>query len=204
MSPLVPMVVEQTSRGERAFDIYSRLLGERIVWWILLTYGVDLVLVPLWLVLGLPFVLSTFFGGADVAANLLLMLLAFLLIHCVLTVCFASIHGDKKRLALVLPSGHVERLQTAFGRDLADMRMVDDDEVVGAREFLDREGFEVLQRPLVPRYLGARPLLPQRRARDHRVVAARMAPRHAFEHDSTHRPNSSRILSLCSPMRGAA
>jgi ATP-dependent Clp protease, protease subunit len=30
-SPLVPMVVEQTSRGERAFDIYSRLLNERIV-----------------------------------------------------------------------------------------------------------------------------------------------------------------------------
>src|ERR687897_920225 len=29
--PLVPMVVEQTSRGERSFDIYSRLLGERIV-----------------------------------------------------------------------------------------------------------------------------------------------------------------------------
>ena len=28
---LVPMVVEQTSRGERSFDIYSRLLGERIV-----------------------------------------------------------------------------------------------------------------------------------------------------------------------------
>jgi ATP-dependent Clp protease protease subunit len=31
MAPLVPMVVEQTSRGERAFDIYSRLLNERIV-----------------------------------------------------------------------------------------------------------------------------------------------------------------------------
>ena len=28
---LVPMVVEQTSRGERSFDIYSRLLNERIV-----------------------------------------------------------------------------------------------------------------------------------------------------------------------------
>jgi ATP-dependent Clp protease, protease subunit len=28
---LIPMVVEQTSRGERAFDIYSRLLKERIV-----------------------------------------------------------------------------------------------------------------------------------------------------------------------------
>ena len=28
---LVPMVVEQTSRGERAYDIYSRLLKERII-----------------------------------------------------------------------------------------------------------------------------------------------------------------------------
>jgi ATP-dependent Clp protease protease subunit len=31
MNYLVPMVVEQTSRGERAYDIYSRLLKERIV-----------------------------------------------------------------------------------------------------------------------------------------------------------------------------
>ena len=30
-STLVPMVLEQTSRGERSFDIYSRLLNERIV-----------------------------------------------------------------------------------------------------------------------------------------------------------------------------
>ncbi|MEA5075152.1 MAG: ATP-dependent Clp endopeptidase proteolytic subunit ClpP [Coriobacteriia bacterium] len=30
-SALVPIVVEQTSRGERSFDIYSRLLNERIV-----------------------------------------------------------------------------------------------------------------------------------------------------------------------------
>ena len=29
--PLVPMVVVQDSRGERSFDIYSRLLRERIV-----------------------------------------------------------------------------------------------------------------------------------------------------------------------------
>jgi len=28
---LVPMVVEQSSRGERAFDIFSRLLRERVV-----------------------------------------------------------------------------------------------------------------------------------------------------------------------------
>jgi ATP-dependent Clp protease, protease subunit len=31
VSPLVPMVVEQDSRGERASDIYSHLLGERII-----------------------------------------------------------------------------------------------------------------------------------------------------------------------------
>ena len=28
---LIPMVVEQSSRGERAYDIYSRLLKERII-----------------------------------------------------------------------------------------------------------------------------------------------------------------------------
>ena len=28
---LVPMVIEQTNRGERSFDIYSRLLNDRIV-----------------------------------------------------------------------------------------------------------------------------------------------------------------------------
>ena len=31
MNTLVPMVVEQTNRGERAYDIFSRLLKERIV-----------------------------------------------------------------------------------------------------------------------------------------------------------------------------
>ena len=29
--PLIPMVVEQTNRGERAYDIYSRLLKDRII-----------------------------------------------------------------------------------------------------------------------------------------------------------------------------
>ena len=38
MSGLIPMVVETTNRGERAYDIYSRLLKERIVF---LTGGVD-------------------------------------------------------------------------------------------------------------------------------------------------------------------
>ena len=31
MMQLVPIVIEQSSRGERSFDIYSRLLRERIV-----------------------------------------------------------------------------------------------------------------------------------------------------------------------------
>ncbi len=31
IASLVPMVIEQSSRGERAFDIFSRLLRERIV-----------------------------------------------------------------------------------------------------------------------------------------------------------------------------
>jgi len=38
MNTLVPMVVEQTNRGERAYDIYSRMLKERIIF---LTGGVD-------------------------------------------------------------------------------------------------------------------------------------------------------------------
>ena len=31
VNQLVPMVVEQTPRGERAYDIYSRLLKERVI-----------------------------------------------------------------------------------------------------------------------------------------------------------------------------
>lgn len=34
MNALVPMVIEQTNRGERAYDIYSRLLKERIIFMI--------------------------------------------------------------------------------------------------------------------------------------------------------------------------
>ena len=30
-SSLVPMVIEQTARGERSFDIYSRLLKDRVI-----------------------------------------------------------------------------------------------------------------------------------------------------------------------------
>ena len=45
----------------------------------------------------------------------------------------------RKRRALGLAAGDVERREAALAGDLADMRMVDDDQVVGARQFLDRE-----------------------------------------------------------------
>ena len=38
MNNLIPMVVEQSNRGERAYDIYSRLLKERIIF---LTGAID-------------------------------------------------------------------------------------------------------------------------------------------------------------------
>src|SRR5579871_6513346 len=45
MNTLVPMVVEQTARGERAFDIYSRLLKERIIFitGVIEDYGASLI-----------------------------------------------------------------------------------------------------------------------------------------------------------------
>ena len=33
-SALVPMVVEQTAKGERSYDIYSRLLKERVIFFV--------------------------------------------------------------------------------------------------------------------------------------------------------------------------
>ena len=42
MSSLVPMVIEQTNRGERSYDIYSRLLKDRII--IFSTHIMDLAL----------------------------------------------------------------------------------------------------------------------------------------------------------------
>ena len=46
---LVPMVVEQTARGERAYDIYSRLLKERVVFIVgpVEDYGANLVVAQL-------------------------------------------------------------------------------------------------------------------------------------------------------------
>ena len=45
VNQLVPMVVEQTPRGERAYDIYSRLLKERVIFLIgpVEDYGANLI-----------------------------------------------------------------------------------------------------------------------------------------------------------------
>src|SRR3546814_9544819 len=45
----------------------------------------------------------------------------------------------------------VERCEAAGVGDLPDVRMVDHDQVIAARQFLDREALEILQRAAVPR-----------------------------------------------------
>jgi len=106
------------------------------------------------------------------------------------------------RLELGLATVDVERLQASLLGDLADMRMIDDDKVIGTCQFLDREGFEILQRTIVPLDLDARLGLVQRGTGHHRVIAAGVAPGHAFQ--LGHSANSERIWALCSPTRGAA
>ena len=49
-----------------------------------------------------------------------------------------------------LATGEVKRKQATLGGDLADMRVVDDDEIVALGEFDDGERLEILQGPLVP------------------------------------------------------
>src|SRR5579883_3637269 len=77
--------------------------------------------------------------------------------------------------------GRVQGGETMYGRDLADMRMIDNDEVVAPRQSLDREGFEILQRATVPFDFDAGLLAPEPRASRQRVVAAWMVPRHSAQ-----------------------
>src|SRR5262245_41882169 len=51
---------------------------------------------------------------------------------------FADAPGPK-RSSLVLAPGDIKRCKAAFCRDLADMWMVDDDQVICARQLLDRK-----------------------------------------------------------------
>src|SRR3546814_2433010 len=63
--------------------------------------------------------------------------------------------------------------------DLPYVRMVDHDQVIAARQFLDREALEILQRAAVPGDRLAAGLRPCARRGHQRIVAARMVPRHS-------------------------
>ncbi len=131
--------------------------------------------------------------------------------HSEVDIVVELVGGDTTALALVrtaIEGGkhaarNIERRQRPGRRNDADMRVIDDDEVVLPRQVLDGKALEILQRPLVPDDFDARALLPLGRSRKHRVVATRMAPGHATQGHG-HRPNSARISLLCSPMRGTA
>ncbi len=58
--------------------------------------------------------------------------------------------GGGQRGELGLSTRHVKRRQAVFGGDLADMRVIDDDQVIGAGEFFHRKGFKILKRALFP------------------------------------------------------
>src|SRR5690606_7317294 len=84
------------------------------------------------------------------------------------------------------------------------MGMINHNQIKITRQFLDRIGLKILKRALFPFDLNALIRVPLFCSRDHWIKATGMAPGHAFQFDSTHRPNSSRIWLLFSPMRGAA
>lgn len=79
------------------------LLGDRLLLWILATYVVDLVLVPLWLFLGLPYVVMTMVTGSSLASGLLMTLLVFQAVTLVLALCYIRTHRERASIALVLP-----------------------------------------------------------------------------------------------------
>lgn len=87
----------------RRMDADPAAVPDRVLRWVLLTYAVDLMIIPLWLLLGLPYVVSTFVSGGPMATNLLQLFLLFQGINLLLVLCYASTHGDSRRLAWVLP-----------------------------------------------------------------------------------------------------
>ncbi len=108
-------------------------------------------------------------------------------------------------VALRLAAGNVERRQAAFRGDLADMRMVDDDQVV-ARAPAPRPGRIRSPAASACPSRSRRRSSPAQSARagDHRVVAARMAPGHALERDASQAELLRGSPRSCSPIRGAA
>ena len=97
---------------------------------------------------------------------------------------------------LGLAAGNIQGRQAAFLGDLPDMGMIDHDQIILPRQFLDGKGLEILQAALVPDDLHGSG------GGDHRIKAAWVVPGHALQ--SNQSPNSARILALCSPINGAA
>ena len=81
----------------------ASLMTPRVTRWILISYAIDLVVIPLWLLIAMPYIVMAFVTGGTHAANLFELFLIFLGANFVLTLCYASTHKDRKRLALVLP-----------------------------------------------------------------------------------------------------
>ena len=79
------------------------LLGGRLAAWIVGTYVVDLILIPLWIVFGLPYLALTIADGGVLAQSVVELFVAFYGINLLLAVCYVSTHGDRMRVALVLP-----------------------------------------------------------------------------------------------------
>ena len=78
-------------------------LGSRLVAWVSATYVLDLILVPLWLLFGLPFVAFTMAEGGAVGQRLFEFFITCQGVNLLLALCYASTHGDRKRVALILP-----------------------------------------------------------------------------------------------------
>lgn len=79
------------------------LVGLRLIAWVFGTYVLDLLLVPLWLCIGLPYIAVTIADGGAVGQRLFEFFIACQGVHLLLALCYASTHGDRKRIAVVLP-----------------------------------------------------------------------------------------------------
>ncbi|HMQ23724.1 MAG TPA: glycosyltransferase family 2 protein, partial [Planctomycetota bacterium] len=75
------------------------LLRPALLRWLLLAYAVDFVLVPLWLLIGLPYLLALYLSGSAIATSLLGFLLLMFGTNFLLSLCYASTHKDSKWLA---------------------------------------------------------------------------------------------------------
>lgn len=87
----------------RRASINRAPVGLRLGAWVFATYVSDLMLVPLWLLFGLPFVALTMAEGGEVGQRLIEFFITCQGVNLLLALCYASTHRDRKRVALALP-----------------------------------------------------------------------------------------------------